>query len=178
MQRYAAFLRAINVGGHVVKMETLRSEFEALGFTAVSTFIASGNVLFEAAALPSADLERQIEAALLKALGYPSATFVRSAAEVAAAAGRTPFKDMDAHGCTVHVVFLRAPLTADERGHILALNTDLDEFHAHDREIYWLCRTRMSDSPVFKRGLLDKAIRVPSTSRNMNTVRKLALKMG
>jgi len=46
MTRYIAFLRAINVGGHTVKMDTLRALFESLGFLNVETFIASGNVLF------------------------------------------------------------------------------------------------------------------------------------
>ena len=40
-ERLIAFLRAINVGGHVVTMNTLRREFEALGFTEVETFIAN-----------------------------------------------------------------------------------------------------------------------------------------
>jgi uncharacterized protein (DUF1697 family) len=40
--RYAAFLRAINVGGHVVKMDRLRALFEAVPLARVSTFIASG----------------------------------------------------------------------------------------------------------------------------------------
>ena len=48
MPRFIAFLRAINVGGHNVKMEELRVLFESLGFTNVETFIASGNVIFEA----------------------------------------------------------------------------------------------------------------------------------
>ena len=46
--RHVAFLRAINVGGHTVKMADLRRSFEALGFDAVETFIASGNVIFDA----------------------------------------------------------------------------------------------------------------------------------
>ena len=45
--RYAAFLRAINVGGHVVKMDQLRRLFESLGFSDVETFIASGNVFLK-----------------------------------------------------------------------------------------------------------------------------------
>jgi len=45
--RYAAFLRAINVGGHTVKMEPLRRVFESAGFDDVETIIASGNVVFE-----------------------------------------------------------------------------------------------------------------------------------
>ncbi len=46
MPTYVAFLRAINVGGHNVKMEVLRALFEAQGYADVATFIASGNVIF------------------------------------------------------------------------------------------------------------------------------------
>jgi len=44
MKRYIAFLRAINVGGHTVKMDLLRGLFAGLGYAGVETFIASGNV--------------------------------------------------------------------------------------------------------------------------------------
>ena len=50
MTRYVAFLRAINVGGHVVKMEALRKLFESMGFQRVETYIASGNVIFDSEA--------------------------------------------------------------------------------------------------------------------------------
>ena len=46
MLQYIAFLRGINVGGHRVKMDRLRAIFAELGLKDVSTFIASGNVLF------------------------------------------------------------------------------------------------------------------------------------
>jgi uncharacterized protein (DUF1697 family) len=49
MPKYVAFLRAINVGGHTVKMDHLRRLFEALEFDNVETFIASGNVIFDSA---------------------------------------------------------------------------------------------------------------------------------
>jgi uncharacterized protein (DUF1697 family) len=47
MPKYIAFLRAINVGGHIVKMKDLRELFGSLGFTGVETVLASGNVVFE-----------------------------------------------------------------------------------------------------------------------------------
>ena len=59
MPRYIAFLRAINVGGHTVKMDRLREIFESLGFANVETFIASGNVVFETTAGDTAALETQ-----------------------------------------------------------------------------------------------------------------------
>lgn len=52
LRRYIAFLRAINVGGHTVKMDVLRAHFTRLGLANVETFIASGNVIFDAAADP------------------------------------------------------------------------------------------------------------------------------
>ena len=42
MPRYVALLRGINVGGHRVKMDHLRSLFGDMGFDGVATFIASG----------------------------------------------------------------------------------------------------------------------------------------
>lgn len=51
--RYIALLRGINVGGkNKLSMAELKKEFLALGFTQVSTYINSGNILFES---PSED---------------------------------------------------------------------------------------------------------------------------
>ena len=47
MPRTVAFLGAINVGGHVVRMETLREVSESLGLRGVETFLASGNLIFD-----------------------------------------------------------------------------------------------------------------------------------
>jgi len=42
MTRYIAFLRAINVGGHTVKMDRLRALFQELGLADVRTFMEFG----------------------------------------------------------------------------------------------------------------------------------------
>ena len=67
--RYIALLRAINVGGHTVKMEQLRGLFADIGFANVETFIASGNVIFDALSADEAALATQIEHSLAQALG-------------------------------------------------------------------------------------------------------------
>src|SRR4030095_12804333 len=89
MPRYVAFLRAINVGGHIVKMDQLRKLFTQLGFTDVETFIASGNVLFTSPSKSGAALEAKIEKHLKAALGYEVATFVRTATEVCQGGARS-----------------------------------------------------------------------------------------
>ena len=93
MPKLVAFLRAINVGGHTVSMDTLRREFEAIGLKDVETFIASGNVVFTAPPGKTTALERKIEKRLHDSLGYEVRTFIRTEAEVAAIAGYKPFED-------------------------------------------------------------------------------------
>src|SRR6188472_1508109 len=92
--RYVAFLRAINVGGHIVKMDHLRTLCEAIPLANVSTFIASGNVLFESKK-PRAQVEAAIEKKLKAALGYDVATMVRSGADLAAIVERVKKEGLD-----------------------------------------------------------------------------------
>jgi len=173
MPRYIAFLRAINVGGHVVKMDRLRALFAELGFERVETFIASGNVVFDATETDTAKLETRIEAHLRQQLGYEAATFLRTPAEVAAAAEHEPFPRVD--GDSLYVTFLRAEPDADAREKLAALGGEDDRFAVRGRELYWWRRGRLSDSAVTG-AQLDRAVRVPGTMRNVTTVRKLAAK--
>ena len=176
MQRSIALLRAINVGGHTVKMDQLRSLFAALGYANVTTYIASGNVIFETPPTGTEALEAQIERHLRDALGYEVITFIRTVEELATIADYAPFppSDQAVHG--LYVSFLKAPLSDAVQQKLLALGSATDEFHVHGREFYWLCRIRLSDSPLFTGTLLAKTVGVPSTMRNITTVKKLAAK--
>lgn len=176
MPTLVAFLRAINVGGHTVKMDHLRQLFEELGFSKVETFIASGNVIFESAEEDVQALESRIEQHLRAALGYEVATFIRSAAELAEIAGYEPFPPAElTEGATVFVAFLKDTPTAQAQAGLMTFRTDIDDFHIHEREVYWLCRTSMHQS-VFSGARLEKTLKMPATLRNSTTVKKLAAK--
>lgn len=176
--RYVAFLRAINVGGHTVKMDRLRALFEALGLAGVETFIASGNVIFASDDDDTGALERRIEAHLRQALGYEVATFIRTTDEVAAIAAHQPFPPSATEGCALSVAFLPAAPDGEARDRLMAFRGEMDDFHVRGREVYWLCRSiRFSDSK-FSGALLEKTLRMPATVRNVTTVRKLAAKYG
>jgi uncharacterized protein (DUF1697 family) len=173
--RYVALLRAINVGGHVVKMDALRTAFESLRFTNVETFIASGNVIFDAPALGAPELEQLIENELAKRLGYAVATFLRTPQDLASVAGAQPFAagdPLDA-GHALSVGFAKSDPPATAAASLLALATESDDFRVIGREIYWLCRTRVSDSK-FSGARCEKLLSAPVTFRNITTVRRLA----
>ncbi|MEP6776287.1 MAG: DUF1697 domain-containing protein [Chloroflexota bacterium] len=179
LTRYVALLRAINVGGHTVKMDLLRSLFQEIGLQNVETFIASGNVIFEAPAGDVRALEEKIEAHLYASLGYKVATFIRTADELSEIASYRPFPAEEAApgSAVVYVSFLPVEPGEQAEQKLLALRTPVDDFHVHKREIYWMCRIRMSDS-TFSGGLLEKTVGLPATMRNTTTVRKLAAKYG
>jgi len=178
MPRLIAFLRAINVGGHTVTMERLRKEFEALGLKDVETFIASDNVIFTSRSADRAALEKKIEARLRASLGYEVATFVRTDAEVAAVAGYQPFPAAQIEdGATVYVGFVERPLDAAAARVVMTFKTETDDFRVKGREVYWLRKTRDSDSP-FKYVSLEKKLKIRATFRGLNTVARLAAKHG
>jgi uncharacterized protein (DUF1697 family) len=178
MHRYITFLRAINVGGHTVKMDQLRSLFEALSFSNVATFIASGNVIFDTKSADTRALESKIERNLKKSLGYEVATFIRSVPEVVAIAQHQPFpsEEIDA-GTSLFVLFLRDAPAEEQQRKLNGLRSEVDQVHVNGREIYWRIRGGFSDSKL-SGASIEKTARMPGTARNITTVRKLAAKYG
>ena len=176
MARYVALLRAINVGGHVVKMDRLRALFEELGCTDVETVIASGNVLFSSSARNAPALEGKIERHLASALGYEVTTFVRTPGEMQAVVAFDPFPGLVEEGHTLSVAFLKQHPGEQVAERLHGMRTDYDELRVHGRELYWLARGRMSDSTIW-RTPMEKVLAGPATSRNVTTVRKLAAKL-
>lgn len=168
MTSFVALLRAVNVGGTgKLPMSDLKAICEELGFGAVRTYIASGNVVFT-----SRKSEAAVKAALEKHLaayaGKPVGVLVRSAAEMAQVAADNPFPKM-APNRTMAVFLDRAP-PADT---LAGLRGQKDEeVRLGRREIYIHYGEGMAKSklviPAAKTG----------TARNMNTVAVLARMAG
>jgi uncharacterized protein (DUF1697 family) len=175
MPKYIAFLRAINVGGHTVKMDQLRSLFEELGFSSVETFIASGNVIFNSTSRNAASLEKKVEAFLKKSLGYDVATFIRTPTEVAGVARYQAFPKVRGDAdCTVYIGFMAGEPEKKSQAQLVSLATDVDEFHVNGREVYWLLRRTKFSESQFTGARLEKILGQAATLRNSTTVTKLA----
>jgi uncharacterized protein (DUF1697 family) len=176
MARYVAFLRAINVGGHTVKMNELQRLFERWGGTNVETFIASGNVVFDTSRRSADAAERSIEDHLQKALGYPVVTFLRTLPELVYVAGHAPFPQSEySAGATLFVGFMKGSAAPSAARAVASLRSDVDDYAIEGREIYWLRRRQLMES-VATGPSLDRIVGSPITMRNVNTVRRLAAK--
>ncbi len=109
--RYLALLRGINVGGNnVIRMADLRACFETIGATDVTTYIQSGNVLFEGGPVHSSAWSEQIETALSEQFGYVASVVLRSDPELRSVIEHAPHgfgAAPDLH--RYDVIFLKAP---------------------------------------------------------------------
>lgn len=163
MTRYAALLRAVNVGGVTVRMTDLKALCEACGLTNVQTYIASGNVVFDAKA-PAAKVKSALEAALKDLVGKPVPVFLRTGSELAAVVAANPFPD--ATPSKVMAVFLDDVPPADTLERVMHQTVEQIVPGAHEIFIHY--------PDGMGRSKLRVRAAEAGTARNMNTVAKLA----
>jgi uncharacterized protein (DUF1697 family) len=173
MNKYVAFLRAINVGGHsIIRMADLKQMFESAGLDNVQTYIQSGNVIFESDEKDSDILEKRIEGQLEENTGSKVQVFVRKMQEVQSIASQAPFTATD--GETAYVAFLSQKSDKNAEQALLALKSGADDFAIKGREIYVLRRDR--EKSVFSTNFLERILRMPTTTRNLMVIKKIAEK--
>lgn len=178
MPRYIAFLRAVNVGGRVVKMAQLKAVFEAAGFVNVESFIASGNIIFSTKSGSMPAVVKKVEAALRQELGYDVPTFIRSDAEVRDIAARkyALFSEVEVAGAhSLNVGVMHNTLSADAERTMTSFNTACETFRVDGNNIHMLLHAPVTTSK-FSITKFEKAIGAGITFRNMNTIERLAAK--
>lgn len=167
LEKTVALLRAINVGKHNrIKMEDLRPVFEALGCREVTTYIASGNVVFAAPAKVRQTLAKKVEAALEAEHDVRSPVILRQASELVAAVEASPFNAHDPK--KVHLVFL----AEDPTGEVDAATYAPDELHLEGRELHLHTPLGLGKSKLDNKKL-DQALGTVTTTRGLRTVQKL-----
>jgi len=174
--RYVALLRGINVGGNnVIKMSDLRECLQAADFKNISTYIASGNVIFESE-LSLPEVESTIDAALEKAFGYKGPTVVLSEKDFHTILNEAP-KGFGAKPDIFHsdIIFLKLPAQPSQvLEDLLALKMrdGVDTATAGSKALYF---TRLSAERQKSR--LSKILELQSyksmTIRSWNTAMKL-----
>ena len=176
MNRYVAFLRGMNLGGRRIRNEELQAEFEALGFTEVACFRASGNVVFASEEGDEPTLTVRIEAGLGEALGYAVPVFLRGDAELREIAAREPFDPaaVTASKGKLQVALLPTMPGDSASKEALALATDDDRLAIEGRELYWLPSGGISESDLDLRAL--EAAVGPWTMRTKGTVEQIVAK--
>lgn len=77
MKTYIAFLRGINISGkNKISMSDLKLGFEEIGYSNVSTYLNSGNVLFESEKMNIMLIRQDIESMIFDRFGFRIPVFI------------------------------------------------------------------------------------------------------
>lgn len=174
LNRYLALLRGINVGGkNTIKMNELKFSFEEMGFRNVTTYIQSGNVLFDSNETNQLQLIQQIEKKVSERYNYNSKVVLLSQQALIQIANAAPkgfgeYPDEYRYD----VIFLKPPLTAEESLLKIKTKEGVDFVTAGDGVLYFSrLSSQSSQSQMTK--MIGAAIYKEMTIRNWNTTSKL-----
>jgi len=173
MQTYIAILRGINVSGHkIIKMAELRDHLSSLNFCNLTTYIQSGNIVFQSEAMKNNVLEEKIHQLIKDQYGFDVPVIVRSLQEWQQVVDQFPFNLEQVDTKRIGFAFLKEkPLNFDP--------LDYEKFKAvedkivyNGKEIYLHIPGGFGSSKLTN-NIFEKKLRVSATTRNWNTTLKL-----
>ncbi len=173
MKTYIALLRGINVSGQkLIKMEALRNALGELGFTNVSTYIQSGNILFQSAVSATAKLETQIHDLIRKQFGFDVRVLVVTPDALRQTVALNPFQKDGIALPQPYVSFLSERPKPENAKVLESMDFGNDRFEIIGNNIYihyadGAGKTKLSNA------VIEKKLQLDSTARNWKTVRKL-----
>jgi uncharacterized protein (DUF1697 family) len=174
METFIAILRGINVSGHKkMEMAGLKALFEKLRFKNVSTYIQSGNVIFNAAKVSADKHVKTIEQAISGEYGFEVPVIIRTLEEWKKIIAANPFlteADIDVE--KLHVIFLDHVAEKDKIDTIESLKYSPDRCKVIGKEVYLCCPAGYGNTKLTNT-FFEKNLKATATTRNWKTVNKL-----
>jgi len=170
---YVALLRGVNVGGNnMISMRELKESFEKAGFTHVSTYINSGNIIFTSKEADARKLETKIEKMLLKEYQLDGKVVLRSLPEMAKLIESLPRSWTGDSRYRYNVMFLRHTIDSEKVIDDMPIKPESEELHYRPGTLLWSTQiTEFNQTSMAK--LSSRKIFKDMTVRNLNTTKKL-----
>jgi len=175
MAQYISLLRGINVGGNrKIKMADLKALYTSLNFTEVTTYIQSGNVIFNTNINDQAKIKMLIEKAIAQQFGFNVVVDIRTTAEFTQAFKALPFTDIniDEDGSKVLISFLSQQPKDENIAQLLAVVKAPEQLIVVNDCAYIYYANGCGRSKLTN-VVIEKKLAVNATARNIKTVAKL-----
>ncbi|MDH5559793.1 MAG: DUF1697 domain-containing protein [Deltaproteobacteria bacterium] len=176
MPKSISILRGINVAGQKkLSMTDLKALYKRLGFKNVTTYIQSGNVIFDSTDESKTELKSRIEGAILAEFGFHVPVIIRSAGEMKGVIQNCPFGevDMEENGTKVLVTFLSSEPSPDKTAQLQSQVAPPDKLAVIGKEVYLYCPGGYGKSKLSNQ-FLESRLKLKATTRNWKTVHRLA----
>jgi uncharacterized protein (DUF1697 family) len=174
MKTYIALLRGINVSGHkLIKMTELKEMFEKAGFSNVSTYIQSGNVVFSAKEKDVDSIQGVIKTNILKTFGFEVDILVLTAEKLKQIKENHSFLAGNENQLKAIYFTLLAEKPNEELINELGKLEQIDEFFNITDEVIYCFYPNGYGKAKWHNVFFEKKLKVNCTTRNYNTMNKL-----
>jgi len=157
-------------------MAELSGIFSSQGFTEVTTYIQSGNVLFSSESGSLDQIATQIESQLVKSMDNKIPVIVRSVNALETLINQNPFDRYDKdQEVQFYVCFLKDRPQRIPALPLISLRDGLEIFQITDLYAFIVSR-KVKGRFGFPNNFVEKALDVQATTRNWNTIIKMISK--
>ena len=171
MSLSVALLRGINVSGkNLISMKDLEGLFLSAGMKNVTTYIQSGNVVFEHSKVSGKELEETLEKAISKKFGFDVPVIVRAASDISKVIKSMPFPASEER--MLYITFLKGLPAVDLSEQLSRVLTDGDSIQITGKHVYLQINNGYGNTKL-SNNFIEKQLRVTATTRNLKTVKKL-----
>ncbi len=177
MKTYIALLRGINVSGQKkIKMADLKTMLEGIGFRSVTTYIQSGNVVFESNEENTNILSDLIKKGIEERFGFDVPVLVLTYKILASIYQDNPFSKRiekeEIEEKKMYFTLLSTPPDPDAIAELTAKDYKAEEFVITKSVVYFYAangygRTKLNNN------FFEKKLKCSATTRNLKTVTKL-----
>jgi uncharacterized protein (DUF1697 family) len=173
MKTYIALLRGINVSGHkIIKMELLRTVLSESSFHKVSTYIQSGNILFQSAHSDVKTIETEIAACIQTHFGFEVPVVVITPEALKTIIENNPYHQKIVDPAQPYVAFLSETPAPTSLEILQKIDFGGDTFVNKDKALY-LHYANSAANTKLSNAVIENKLKVTATSRNWKTVLKL-----
>jgi uncharacterized protein (DUF1697 family) len=179
MNTFVSLLRGINVSGQKsIRMAELQALYESLHYRNVTTYLQSGNIVFDSDEPDRIAVAGRIQAAIERAFGYAVTVLLRDRDDFQRIVDHNPFLGARQEDpAKLHVTFLAAALPAAAWASLPAPPDTADEFSPHGGEVYLFCPDGYGRT-AFSNSYFERRLKLAATTRNWKTVTALHALVG
>lgn len=164
-------IRGINVGGIVLKMDTLKQILRACGFEDVQTYIQSGNAIVQSRLQTTKDIEEAVQVMITREAGLDLAVIVKEGEAYLLETYSHPFGET-ADEKNIYLTFLKSKPNFDPSELLESLNSDKEQFVLVGDLLFGYYGAGYGKSK-YTTTYFEKKLGVAATTRNLNTAKKL-----
>ena len=174
MSQKIAILRGINVGGHrKILMADLKMLMQKLGFSKVTSYIQSGNLLFDAPLESSnSQIKEAIQEGIKKEFLLEIPVIVFDHKMLKKAVAQNPFYTKDSDVSKIYLTFLSQKPTSESLLKINSFSAEPDQFKIINNYVYLYIDTKYHTTKL-SNTFFEKNLNLTATTRSWKTVLKL-----